>query len=77
MSIFGRKLFWMETAERAIKTAAQSALLALGAEAVTGFDLFSADATAVAGFAAGGLVVSFLTSIASAAVGPQDSPSLV
>lgn len=74
---FGRKLFWMETFERAIKTAAQSALLALGAEAVTGFDLFSADVVAVASFAAGGAVVSFLTSIASTQLGPKDSPSLV
>jgi hypothetical protein len=65
--------FWRETAERAAKTAAQAALLVLGADQL---NALSADWAQVVGFAAGGAVLSVLTSIASSRVG-DPTPSLV
>lgn len=59
------RTFWLDTAERAIKTAAQSALLVFGQDAV-GFDVFSAGLSNTIGFAIGGAVLSILTSIVSA-----------
>ena len=59
------RAFWLDTAERAIKTAAQSALLVFGQDAV-GFDVFAAGLWNAIGFAAGGAVLSILTSIVSA-----------
>jgi hypothetical protein len=61
-----RLTFWIDAAERAVKTAAQSALLALGADKV--LNAMSADWANVGAFALGGLVLSLLTSIASAPV---------
>jgi hypothetical protein len=69
-----RLAFWADAAERAIKTAAQVAILAIG-QGVT-VDLFSADWRNVAGLAAGGAALSLLTSIASARV-PGMSPASV
>ena len=66
--------FWADAAERAIKTAAQVAILAIG-QGVT-VDLFSADWRNVAGLAAGGAALSLLTSVASARV-PGMSPASV
>lgn len=72
--------FWAQTAERAIKTAAQAAVAAF---AITdpnaiGFDVLAADWTAVASLAAGGALLSVLTSIISAPLGSEPgSPSLV
>jgi hypothetical protein len=67
--------FWKLAAERAIKTAAQTLLLTIGA--AQGADLFQLDwATAAAG-AAAGLVLSLLTSIVSAPFGDTGTPSLV
>lgn len=71
--MFTRK-FINETAERAIKSAAQAALLVLGADQLNVVTAAWAD---VAGFAAGGAVLSVLTSIVSANIGPKDSPSVV
>lgn len=73
-SIFLCSAFWVPTAERAVKTFAQSAILAIGAEQ---FNVISVDWLEIAGFGAGGLVLSLLTSVASAGYGPGDSPSLV
>lgn len=69
------KIFWLQVLERAIKSFAQSAILAIGAS--KGFNLFTLDWRSLAGFALGGMLLSVLTSIASANVGPRESPSLV
>ena len=66
--------FWKQTAERAIKTAAQAAL----AFFVVGSTVFDqVDWAAVAGGTAIAAIASVLTSLASAPFGPEDSPSLV
>ena len=64
--------FWEAAAERALKTAAQAALLTLGADRI---DALHADWLDVAGMALGGAVLSVLTSIVSAGVG-SSGPSL-
>ena len=68
------KKFWRDAAERAVSTAAQSALLVFGADQ---FDAINADWRTVAGFALGGAVLSLLKAIAAAkTVGSDDSASL-
>ena len=74
MSRLFTRAFWADAAERAIKTAAQVAILAIG-QGVT-VDLFSADWRNVTGLAAGGAALSLLSSIASARV-PGMSPASV
>ena len=74
MSRLFTRAFWADAAERAIKTAAQVAILAIG-QGVT-VDLFAADWRNVAGLALGGAVLSLLSSIASARV-PGMSPASV
>jgi hypothetical protein len=69
------KRFVRETIERAVKSGAQAAILVIGADRL---DAFSTDWVTVAGFAAGGFVLSVLTSLASKPLGPDDgSPSVV
>ena len=68
------RFFWIDTAERAVKSTAQAALLCLGAGQV---DALTADWQTVVGFALGGGVLSVLTSLASLKIGPEDSPSVV
>ena len=68
------KRFAIQTLERAGKTAAQSALLVIGADQL---DVLAADWGNVASFAAGGFVLSVLTSIASRPIGGDGSPSVV
>lgn len=63
--------FWKATAERAIATAAQSALAALGTDLVGVLDM---DAVAVLSLAGGGAVLSILKSIAATAA--TGSPSI-
>lgn len=66
---FARDLF-----ERALSTAAQSALLVFGADQI---DAISADWRTVAGFAAGGFVLAVLKGVAAAkTVGGAQSASL-
>ncbi len=67
--------FWKQTAERAIKSAAQ-ALLGLWV-GDTAFNAWNADWKKAAGVALGGAVLSVLTSLASASVGRSGSPSLI
>lgn len=63
--------FWKATAERAVSTSAQSALLILGADQI---NVVSVDWPVVAGFAAGGAV---LTVIKALAFGSKDgNPSV-
>ena len=65
--------FWRDAVERAIKTAAQSAILVFGADQL---DVFAADWGDAFGFAAGGAVLSLLTSIASRRIGEPDTASV-
>lgn len=66
--------FWKHAGERAAKTAAQSAILVIGADQINAFTANWGD---VAGFAAGGAVLSLLTSVASAPYGDKGTPSLL
>jgi hypothetical protein len=66
------KRFWQAVAERAVKTAAQSAVLVIGADQ---FNVINVDWLEVAGFAGGGAVLSVLTSVASARLSDGDGPS--
>jgi len=65
--------FVRDAAERALSTAAQSAILVLGADQL---DAINADWRTVGGFALGGAVLSLLKAIAAAKVGSADSASL-
>ncbi|MGH3878080.1 MAG: holin [Actinophytocola sp.] len=67
--------FWKQTAERAVKTAAQVLLLLWASDGV--FNILTVDPTTAAGVAAGGAVLSVLTSLVSLPVGPKGSPSMV
>ena len=66
--------FWTLTAERMIKTFAQTLASVLVASGVGLFSAGWAAALSAAGMAA---VVSVLTSIGSVKIGPADSPSVV
>ena len=70
------KPFWVKSIERAIKTAAQTTLVFLGGSQVA-LDLWTIDPVNVAGVAAGGFVLSILTSVGSEPFGDKDDPSLV
>lgn len=72
MSVFSRA-FWRATAERAIKSAAQGALVIVGGNQV---DAWSIDGHGVIGAAAGSAIVSVLMSIVSSSVGPDHGPSV-
>ena len=61
-----KRAFWQAALERAGKTAAQSALLVIGADQINALHANWAD---VGGFALGGFVLSLLTSVASSRVG--------
>lgn len=65
------KKYLLAMVERASKTAAQSALLVLGADQV---NVISVNWVDVAGFAAGGFVLSILTSVATSGFG-SDGPA--
>lgn len=66
-------VFWKQAIERALKTAAQSAIGVL----VTLYTIQEVDLGLVLGTAALATVLSVLTSIASAGTGDAESPSLV
>lgn len=70
------KQFWKAAVERAIKTAAQCAIVFLGGSQVA-LDLWTIDPRGLAGVAAGGAVLSLLTSVASEPFGPDEDPSFV
>lgn len=67
--------FWREALERAVKSAAQALLLALSGDKV--FNVLQADWQVLVGAAAGGAVLSILTSLISLPVGADDSPSAI
>lgn len=64
--------FWKATAERAISTGAQSALLILGADQI---NVVSVDWPIVAGFAAGGAALTILKALAFG--GKDGNPSAI
>lgn len=69
------KRFWSEAFERAVKSSAQMAIAAFGAGAT---NLLEVPALTVLGAAGAGLVLSLLTSVASARLGSDsESPALV
>jgi len=68
------RTFWLKATERAVKSAAQSALLVFGADQINALTANWAD---VGGFALGGAVLSYLTSLITAGAGPDDDPSAV
>jgi len=67
------KTFWLHTAERAAKTAAQTALATIGATAT----LSQINWALVISAAGAATLLSVLTSVASCGVGDRDSPNLV
>jgi hypothetical protein len=67
--------FVKQTIERALKTAAQTLILAVGA--AQGFDLFTADWRTLGASSLAGFILSVLTSIASAPFGELGTPSVV
>jgi hypothetical protein len=66
--------FWKQTAERAVKSAAQALL---GLWTLDGFNVLTVDVGLAGGVAAGAAVLSVLTSVVTAGVGAPDSPSAV
>lgn len=66
------RAYWLAVLERAVKTAAQSALLVAGADQV---NALRADWGDVGGFALGGFVLSVLFSLASTGLG-GNGPSI-
>ena len=65
--------FWKATADRALKSAAQTALVVIGGDQLV--NAISVDWLDVGGFALGGALLSVLTSLGSGAVGGP-GPSL-
>lgn len=72
MSIFASAQFWAATAERAIKTAAQSAITLIGSDQIGIVEL---DWPSILGMTATMTLVSILTSIASGTGGTGPSLS--
>jgi len=66
--------FWKQSTERALKTFAQFIIILGGAGAL---NVFEVDWTQTLGLALGGALLSYATSIVSAGVKKEDSPSLV
>lgn len=60
------RAYWLAVLERAVKTAAQSALLVVGADQINAMHAAWGD---VFGFAVGGFVLSVLFSLASTGLG--------
>lgn len=68
------RAFWKAATERAVKTGSQAAVLQLAIG--EGFNAFDADWATAGGFALGGLVLSYLTSIGSGVATKSEGPSL-
>lgn len=70
------KHFWLAATERAVKSAAQAAILVgfAGSDAINAFSVNWGD---VAGFALGGAALSYLTSMVTSGVGEPNDPSAV
>jgi len=68
------RTFWRSTAERAVKSFAQSLLAILG---ISGLGLLDVDWVTTLSTAGMATLLSVLTSLASEGVGPRNDPSLV
>jgi hypothetical protein len=68
------KQFWVDSAERAIRTFAQALVAILGAGAV---NILTIDWIQALSVAAGAALLSVLTSVASSGIGIKGSPSLL
>jgi hypothetical protein len=68
------KEFWLEATERAIKTLAQFIIVLGSAGAL---NVFTVDWQTNIGLALGGALLSYATSIVSAGINKNDTPSLV
>jgi len=66
--------FWLQAGERAVKTFAQTAVALIGAGVL---NVLTTDWQQLIGVSLGAAVLSILTSVASAKVHDDDSPSLV
>jgi hypothetical protein len=73
---FGRN-FWRQAFERAIKTAAQAGLLAVGGDVANAIPGVVNRPSILFAALGGGALLSLLTSIATAGVGQKDDPSAV
>lgn len=71
------KNFWRQALERAVKTAAQAGVLALGADAANKLPSIVDNPSVLLYALAGGALLSLFTSMATAGVGPKDDPSTV
>lgn len=69
-------LFVLDVLERGLKTAAQAALLSIGAQTIT-LNAFHTDWLTVAGFSLGGFILSLITSLASQPIGNKYTASIV
>jgi hypothetical protein len=69
--------FWKLATERAIKTAAQAALLALGGDVANAIPGVINRPSILFAALGGGALLSYLTSLVTAGVGPKDDPSAV
>lgn len=67
--------FWKDAAERAVKSAAQGALLYFGGDQL--FDAWHANWAGIGAVAASAAALSLLTSLVSAKVGDSSSASMV
>jgi hypothetical protein len=76
MKTYGKN-FWKQATERAIKTAAQAALLALGGDVANAIPGLISRPGILLGALGGGALLSYLTSLVTAGVGPKDDPSAV
>ncbi len=76
VSTYGKN-FWKQATERAIKTAAQAALLALGGDVANAIPGLISRPGILFGALGGGALLSYLTSIVTAGVGPKNDPSVV
>lgn len=74
MSTLGTAAFWISTLERAFKTFAQALAAAFGAVGLGIMDAPWQGALSLGGMAA---LLSVLSSVVSAPIGPDGSPSLV
>lgn len=70
---FGRN-FWRQSAERAVKTAAQAVALAIGGDVA---NVLHVGPGVFVSAAVGGFVLSLVTSVATAPVGQPNDPSAV
>lgn len=69
--------FWKQATERAIKTAAQAGVLVLGGDAANKLPGIVSHPSILFYALAGGALASYLTSLATAGIGPKDDPSTV